>query len=87
MLAFEVNDMTCGHCAGTIAKALNGMDAEAKVFIDLVRHLVTVEAATAPADALANAIREAGYTAVPLPASVSKGDEPVAGKSWCGHCH
>ena len=35
----------------------------------------------------ANAIREAGYTAVPLPASVSKGDEPVAGKSWCGHCH
>ena len=33
MIAFEVNDMTCGHCAGTIAKALNGMDAEAKVFI------------------------------------------------------
>ncbi len=22
MIAFEVNDMTCGHCVGTIAKTL-----------------------------------------------------------------
>lgn len=84
MIAFEVNDMTCGHCAGTITKAVNAVDGQAKVAIDLNRHLVTIEPGKAGADALAGAIREAGYTPVPVPAS----DMPAtaAGKSCCGHC-
>ena len=31
MIAFEVKDMTCGHCAGTITKAVAAVDQGAKV--------------------------------------------------------
>ena len=62
MIAFEVNDMTCGHCVSTIAKALKAADTDAKVEIDLAAHRVQVEPGTASADELADAIREAGYT-------------------------
>lgn len=40
MIAFEVNDMTCGHCVSTITKALQAVDKDAKVDIDLARRLV-----------------------------------------------
>jgi copper chaperone len=65
MIAFEVNDMTCGHCAGTITQAVKGVDRDAKVEIDLARHRVEIEPADADAQALSEAIREAGYTPVP----------------------
>ncbi len=42
MLAFEVNDMTCGHCASTITKAVKTIDPGADVQVDLGRHLVSV---------------------------------------------
>ena len=67
MIAFQVNDMTCGHCASTITKALKAADKDAKVQIDLATHRVQVEPAAAAADELADAIREAGYTPVPMP--------------------
>jgi len=66
MIAFEVNDMTCGHCAGTITQALKAADREAQVHIDLASHRVRIEPATANAQELADAIRQAGYTPVPL---------------------
>ena len=69
MIAFEVNDMTCGHCVSTITKALKGADKDAKVQIDLPAHRVQVEPVTADAEELADAIREAGYTPVPLSAA------------------
>ena len=62
MIAFQVNDMTCGHCAGTITQAVKGVDRDAKVEIDLARHRVEVEPDAADARALADAISEAGYT-------------------------
>jgi copper chaperone len=68
MIAFEVNDMTCGHCISTITKAVKAADKDAKVQIDLASHRVQVEPATADADELADAIREAGYTPVPVEA-------------------
>ena len=49
MIAFEVKDMTCGHCVSTITKALKAADRDAQVQIDLARHLVKVEPATADA--------------------------------------
>lgn len=85
MIAFEVNDMTCGHCAGTITKAVNAVDGQAKIAIDISRHLVTIEAGMATADALAGAIRGAGYTPVAVPAPDMAA--PASGKSCCGHCH
>jgi copper chaperone len=62
MIAFEVNDMTCGHCVSSITKAVRTVDAGAKVDIDLARHLVQIEAGEADAQALSDAIRSAGYT-------------------------
>jgi copper chaperone len=73
MIAFEVNDMTCGHCVSTITKALKGADKDAQVQIDLATHRVQVEPASAGADELADAIKEAGYTPVPVPAGASPG--------------
>jgi copper chaperone len=66
MITFEVRDMTCGHCASTITKALKAADRDAKVQIDLATHRVQVEPASADAEELADAIKEAGYTPVPV---------------------
>jgi copper chaperone len=66
MITFEVNDMTCGHCVGTITQALKAADRDATVSIDLPAHRVQIEPAAAGAEELAAAIREAGYTPVPV---------------------
>jgi copper chaperone CopZ len=55
---FQVNDMTCGHCAGTIRKAIEVTLPGSGVAIDLDKHHVTVSGDAALA---AQAIREAGY--------------------------
>ena len=63
MLEFEVNDMTCGHCASTITKAVQQIDANAKLDIDLDTHRVRVNGA-GDANAVETAIRDAGYSPV-----------------------
>jgi len=65
MIAFEVQDMTCGHCVRTITQAVKALDPNAQVQIDLATHRVAIEAAQANAAALGDAIREAGFTPVP----------------------
>ena len=66
MIAFEVKDMTCGHCVSTVTQAVKDADKEAQVLIDLDRHLVRIEPSKADAQALSDAIKEAGYTPVPV---------------------
>jgi copper chaperone len=84
MLTFEVNDMTCGHCASTITKAVKAVDRVARVEIDLNAHRVQVESAAADATELAEAIKEAGYTAVPVqPEAAAK---PAKAGGCCGCC-
>lgn len=61
MLNFQVNDMTCAHCVGTVEKAVKSADKAAKVSIDLVTKAVRIESAK-PAVAFAQAIERAGYT-------------------------
>lgn len=68
MIAFEVQDMSCGHCAGAITRAVKEIDAGARVDIDLDTKLVRVEPAQADPQALREAIAEAGYTPVPVEA-------------------
>jgi copper chaperone len=65
MIAFEVRDMTCGHCVKAITEAVKTTDARAEVRIDLASHRVEIEPGTAGTPALMDAIREAGYTPVP----------------------
>ncbi len=85
MFAFEVKDMTCGHCVGVITQALKATDKDAKVQIDLATHRVQVEPASADAVELARAIRDAGYTPVPVGATVRE-IAAVGRGSCCGHC-
>jgi copper chaperone len=72
MIAFEVKDMTCGHCVSTITKALKATDKDAKVQIDLATHHVRVEPVSADAEDLAEAIKEAGYTPVSVEAKLKR---------------
>jgi copper chaperone len=60
--------MTCGHCVSTITKALKATDKDARVQIDLATHRVQVEPVSADAGELAEAIKDAGYTPVPVEA-------------------
>ena len=85
MIAFEVKDMTCGHCVSNITKALKATDKDAKVQIDLATHRVQVEPVSAGAEDLAEAIKEAGYT--PVPAEAKLNEVAAGGRgSCCGHC-
>jgi len=69
MIAFEIQDMTCGHCVSTVTRAVKAVDKDAKVDIDLARHRVEIEPRDADAQALTAAIADAGYT----PVLVSRG--------------
>ena len=66
MIAFEVNDMSCGHCVSTITQAVKATDQDATVQIDLARHRVVIEPGRADPAQLRAAIEEAGYTPVPV---------------------
>ena len=54
-----VNDMTCGHCVGTVRTALEGALPGTQVDIDLGTHKVSFTGDRSKGEA---AIREAGYT-------------------------
>lgn len=62
MLEFDIPSMTCGHCVGAVTQAVKAVDPDAKVEADLPRHQVRVET-TAPREAIAAALDEAGYAA------------------------
>ena len=53
--------MTCGHCASTITKAVQGADPRAKVEISLPEHRVKVDSHLAQSQ-LAQHITKAGFT-------------------------
>ncbi len=61
---FEVPDMSCGHCAATINRALHELAPQARVEIRLSEKRVQVEATddTTPEVVLA-CLQEAGYAA------------------------
>lgn len=61
MLEFRVQDMTCGHCAGAITKAVKDVAPQASVEVDLDHHRVRIQG-EADREALKAAIAEAGYT-------------------------
>ncbi|MDF1608625.1 heavy-metal-associated domain-containing protein [Hoeflea sp. YIM 152468] len=64
MLKLNVPDMTCGHCASIVTKALRSVDPQAQIDIDLATRNVAV-ASTADAGALGAALQEAGYPGTP----------------------
>ena len=63
MIELTVNDMTCGHCASAIARAVRDVDAQGKCDVDLGERRVRIASALPAAEFVA-AIEEAGYTPV-----------------------
>ena len=63
MIEFTVNDMTCGHCASSIARAVKDVDSAGRCEIDLATKRVRIES-DQPAEEFRAAIQEAGYTPV-----------------------
>jgi len=80
MIAFEIQDMTCGHCREAITRAVLGVDSAAEVEVDLARHRVQIKSAAVAAQQLSDAIAAAGYT----PTRMTKQDERPA--SQAGGC-
>jgi P-type Cu+ transporter len=60
---FAVSDMTCGHCAARVKKAVLSLEPGAEVEVDLASGDVTVAPAVADPAAVAKAIADAGYPA------------------------
>lgn len=86
MIAFEVNDMTCGHCVSSITKAVQAVDPQARVEIDLARHLVQIVPVQADVSQLGDAIAQAGYTPVPVAAGAALPGPTAAAGGCCGSC-
>ncbi len=62
MLKLYVPDMTCGHCAGVVTKAIQSVDAGAKVNVDLKTQIVTIDA-NSDGHAFTQKLEVAGYPA------------------------
>lgn len=84
MIAFQVNDMTCNHCVGSITQALMKVDPGAGVQINLAQHQVLVEPGIASAAQLTNAIADAGFT--PVSIDVPTDAAAPAKSGCCGGC-
>lgn len=65
MLQYTVQDMHCQHCVKAITAAVAEAAPGAAVEIDLARRLVRVDLA-GDSETVAAAIRDVGYTPVPL---------------------
>jgi copper chaperone CopZ len=63
MYELQVEKMSCGHCASTVTKSVQAIDAQAKVEVDLAQRKVRVQS-TAELDKIAAAIVAAGYPVV-----------------------
>jgi copper chaperone len=60
MVEFKLPDMTCGHCAATVKRTVQALDAAAQVDVDLPTHMVRIETSADEA-ALRAALTEEGY--------------------------
>ena len=62
MLNLKIPDMTCGHCAGVVTKAVQSVDAGADITVDLKTRTVAIDSKADPL-AITDALEVAGYSA------------------------
>jgi copper chaperone len=55
-------DMSCGHCVKTITATVQGVDAQARLEVDLPAHRVRIASAL-PREAFEQALADEGYPA------------------------
>jgi copper chaperone len=63
MVELKVEGMSCQHCVKAVTQAVQEVDPNASVKVELADGRVSAESAS-PRDALAAAIEDAGYTVV-----------------------
>jgi copper chaperone len=63
MYQLEVGEMSCGHCVASVTKAVQAIDAAAKVDVDLAQRRVSVQS-SAPLERVSDAIEDAGYPVI-----------------------
>jgi len=85
MNAFEVKDMTCGHCVSTITRAVKALDPGAQVQIDLAAHRVEIASSVIEDGQWSDVIRDAGFTPVPVQA-VDRPETTAAASARGGCC-
>jgi copper chaperone len=83
MVTFKVDDMTCGHCASSITKAVQAIDPNAQVKVDLATHRAQIVSTLADTAQLSGAIRVAGYSPVPVEAGAPSIERPAARSGCC----
>ncbi|KMO32033.1 heavy metal transporter [Methylobacterium variabile] len=66
MYRYKVEKMGCGGCAKSVTRAVQTVEPNARVEVDLGAKLVSVSDTVGPADRIAQAIAAAGYPAEPL---------------------
>ena len=59
-MQFQIDNMNCGGCAGSVTKAIQSVDPLAKVSIDLTVKRVDVETSAAES-AVAAVLKDVGY--------------------------
>lgn len=80
-----VEGMTCGHCVQTVTRAIQALDPDAQVQVDLGSGVVSIEGGLAVEQAV-EAIQGHGYVvAAVLPQASDAPTTPAA--SCCGGCH
>lgn len=60
MYELKVEGMSCGHCVNAVTKSVQGVDAAAKVDVDLAQQKVRIDS-SAGIDAIKAAVEDAGY--------------------------
>ncbi len=60
MYELQVEGMSCGHCVSAVTRSVQGVDASAKVDVDLTQQKVRVTS-SAKLDDIRSAISDAGY--------------------------
>ena len=76
MRTFRIPDMTCGHCASAISKAVASVDKFALMKVSVSEKLVSVQS-TAGETELLKVIRDAGYSPEPVDATPEREAEPI----------
>lgn len=60
--SYDIQGMTCAHCADAVSAELSVIDGVTAVAVDVAAGTATVTSDTAPAlDAVVSAVEEAGY--------------------------
>jgi len=62
MIELTLPNMTCGHCVKTVTKAVQQVDAAARLQVDLPTHRVLIESVQ-PQQAFVKALADEGYPA------------------------